>query len=508
MQQGSYHKENVRIAKNAVIVYVRMICIILIGIVSARLVLRALGASDYGLYNVVGGLIAMLNFISTAMNTTTRRFLNIERGKPDGNPNRIFNICLVIHIAFAAGLFLVAETFGMYYILNWLNVDEGKMPDAVFVFQVSTIVACISIINLPYQSLIESFEKFIQTSLVDIFSNLLKLGLIFVLLYWKGNPLRFYAVAMAVFTLAQLVAYHLLCRKQWRGIIRWKPVRDRKAYREVFSFNNYTALGTAAYIGRSQGSNLIVNYFFGTVVNAAFAVAYQLENFTMTSMNRLTSAASPQITQNYGAGNMGRSMDLVYKISRYNVLLMSVMAFCVLIELDFLLHLWLDEVPAGAVEFSFWTMVSAMVRSFMGGTQVLEQATGRIKWFQITNSVMSLACLPLAFVAFWLGARPVTVIWLYLGYTIVYRMVEMALLRRFIGFDVRRYYRKAYLKPALSVAVLIVWYLVWNAAVPASAGPWTHLLGIALTFVISILSAFFLGFYPHERASFWQMVRR
>lgn len=498
---SEFRKENTRIFKNTLIIYVRMVFIIVIGLLCTRYVLAALGKSDYGLYTVVGGLIAMLGFLSTAMSTTTRRFINIEMGKPDGNPNRIFNICLAVHIALAALILVFAETVGMYYIHHWLNVEPGKMQDAVFVFQISTISACLGIINLPYQSLMESFERFFQTSAIDIVSNLFRLVMVIFLLGYEGNGLRLYAVIMVAMTFMSMVLYHLYCHRNWPGIIRWNPQKGRETYREVISFNNYTAISAAAYIARTQGSTLIVNFFFGTVVNSALSVAYQIENFSVTSMSRLTNAAAPQITQNYSGGNQQRSIDLVYKISRFSVLLMTVLVCCAYVEIDFLLGLWLKDVPEGAILFTKWTLLSALVRSFTAGTSTLEQATGKIKWFQIWNSALSIACLPIGFAAYRMGAPVVTIIQLYIGYSVVYRIVELVLLHRLIGFDVTGYLTKSYIKPLLVVLIMAAFLLLYNRIVPENIALAGHLMGIMITFVTVLVVSFFVGMYPWERDS-------
>ena len=497
---SEYSRDNMRIARNTLIVYVRMVLIILIGVLCTRFVMQALGVSDYGLYGVVGGLIAILGVLNTAMNTTTRRYINFEMGRPGGDTNRIFNICMVIHIGLALLIFLLAQTIGLFYIYNWLNLDDpSKLPDAVFVFEVSTVSACIGIINLPFQGLLEAHEKFVQTAAVDIVANLLRLGAIVLLLFYKGNALRMYSVIMAGMALFSMLAFHLLCRRQWPETIRWRFFRDWDAYREIIAFNNYTALSAGAYVARTQGSTLLVNFFFGTVVNAGLSVAYQVENFSVTGVNRLGSAAAPQVTQNYSGENRERSLDLVYKISRYSALLMTIVVFCGLVELDAVLQLWLPTVPEGALLFTRWTLISALVRSFAGGTQTLEQATGKIKWFQICNSIMSLLCLPVGFAAFKLGAPPVTIIWIYIGYTVAYRVVEFWLLHRLLDFDVMIFIRKAYLKPLVVVAAMTLWMVLYRLVIPANISIWGSLAGIAATFVAAGLLSFFAGCFPWER---------
>lgn len=502
MSSEGFHKENTRIARNTVIIYIRMMVIIAIGLVSMRLVLKALGQSDLGLYDVVAGLISMLGFISTAMSTTTRRYINIEMGKDGGNPNKVFNILMNIHIALAVLILLLAESFGMWYIYNVLEVEPGKLADAVFVFQVSTVVACAGIINIPYQSLMEAHEKFGAAAAIDIVTNIVKLGLVCLLFVFEGNSLRFYAVSMSAVTVLTLILYHGYCAAKWKEIIRRNKYSDKALYREILGFNNYTAMSAIAYIARTQGSKLIVNGFFGTFVNGAFTPAYNLENFSVMGITRLGNAASPQITQNYASNNLGRSFDLVEKISRFTALMMILLVSCLLVEMDFILELWLGNVPEGTPLLCRWTLVSALVRCFaMGGTQTLEQASGKIKWFHIINSSLSLSCLPLGALAFWLGAEPVAIIWIYIGYTFIYRIIELCLMRRLLDFPVGAYLRKSYLKPLIVCAAMAAFIAVYQALRSADASAVFRLSGVAATFVFCCFMIFFVGMYKWERKS-------
>ena len=499
---NQYHKENTRIAFNTLITYVRMLCTIIIGLVSMRLVLKALGQSDLGLYDVVGGLISLLGFISTAMSTTTRRYINIEMGKPDGDPRKIFNILMNIHIGLALIILVLAESLGMWYICNVLNIEPGRLGDAIFVFQVSTIVACAGIINIPYQALMESFEKFMISSAIDILTNLLKLGLVCLMFLYEGNQLRFYALSMSVVTFCSLFLYHGYCARKWKYIIKRGHYRDRHLFKEIVGFNNYTAMSAIAYIARTQGSKLIVNGFFGTFVNGAFTPAYNLENFSIMSITRLGAAAAPQITRNYSSGALERSIDLVCKISRFSALIMIVLVSCVFVEMDYLLELWLDKVPQGAPLLCRWTMISALVRAFaMGGTQIYEQATGKIKWFQIVNSVLSLSCLPLSVLAYILGAQPVAIIQIYVAYTLVYRLIEFYLLKRITAFPLAMFLRKSYIKPMAVLAIMAVYVFLYEGVMGADASWASHIGGVAVTFAFSCACVFFIGMYSWERKS-------
>jgi len=226
---------NKRIAKNTIVVYIRLIVVTIIGLFTSRLVLQRLGVSDYGLYSVVGGVIAMFSVISGSMSGTTIRFLNYEIGRKDGTPNKIFNLCNVIHIAFAIGILILAETIGLFYIFNYLNVEPGKEGDAMFVFQVSTIVACVGIINVPYQSVFIAKEKFLLLAIIDIVYAFLKLGLVGLLLLYQGeNALRLYSIIMSLSTFLSFIIYHYLCYKYWPKLVGWRFFKKFRLYKEIW----------------------------------------------------------------------------------------------------------------------------------------------------------------------------------------------------------------------------------------------------------------------------------
>ena len=306
-----------RIVKNTFFVYLRLFVVTVISLVSTRFVLQALGASDFGLYNIVGSIITMLNIVSVAMCTTTRRFLNVEMGKPNGNLNKIFNLCLAQHIVLAFILLIIAESLGLWYIHNYLNVSPDKINDAYYVFHISTIVACIGIVNVPYQSVIEAYEKFSTTAKVDIIIAIIKLLLILSLLIYDGNKLRYYAIIMCVTSLCSFLLFHGATYKIVPQTVKLRWYFDKHIHKKIVVFNAYTALGAFSYLAKSQGVSLLINAFFGTIVNAAFAIGYQIQNFVNLLINNLSRAAAPQITQNFGSGNYGKSLRICSAVNKY-----------------------------------------------------------------------------------------------------------------------------------------------------------------------------------------------
>ena len=489
---------NIRIARNTIVIYIRMAVTILVGIITSRLVLQALGASDVGIYSAVGSTVALVSFITGALTATTVRFMNFEMGKADGDTNRMFNICHVIHIGGALVLFLLLESIGLWYIHHYLNVPPGKETDAMFVFQISTVVACLGIANVPFQSLFNVHERFATVAVVDIVNALVKLGLVIGLLYWTGNGLRLYAVLMSVTTWICFVVYRWLCRRNWPGIIRWKFVRERKAYRDVLVFNNYNLLSSASMIARSQGSNMLINAFFGTTVNAAYFYAGTVQNYVNQFIANFDTAAAPQLTQNIGAGNECRSVALAERVCRICILLFLLLFFPLWSELDFILNLWLGaKIPAGTVLMCRWTLLVAAASATSAGLAQLINAYGRVKWYKIEFSVLYLLCLVVGWLLFRAGFPAYTIIICFVAADLLSRVIQLILLHYQFDFKVGKFLKEAYLRPAVATILLIGWLVLYRL-LPLE-GAWAKVGGIVLTGCVTAAVLALVGLKPGER---------
>lgn len=495
-------RSDIRIAKNTVIIYVRMIVTILVGLVTSRLVLQALGASDVGIYSAVGSAVALVSIISGALTGTTVRFMNIEMGKPDGDLNRMFNVCHTTHLCGAALIFLILETLGIWYIHTQLNVPPGKAGDAMFVFQVSTVVACLNIANVPFQSLFNVHEKFGTIALVDIANTVVKLLLVLALcLFWREAPagLRIYAVMMSAATWVSFLFYHLASRKYWPDTVRWHPVKGGSAYREVLSFSGYNLLFSSSMIARTQGSNMLINAFFSTTVNAAYFYASTLQNYVMNFVSNFDAASAPQLTQSIGAGDNGQGELLARRVCRVCLLLFLLLFFPLWSELDFLLRLWLGAgIPPDTVVMSRWSLLVAAVSVTSAGLFQLINAYGRIKWFKIESSTLFLLCLPAGYLLYRDGFPAYSILICFVVADILNRIVQFILLRALFRFDVGWFVKGAYLRPALIVLLMCV-YIAAYRRLPLE-GAWVHLAGFALTFLVCAALVWGIGLSRSERS--------
>ena len=500
---------DIRIARNTVIIYIRMAVTIVVGLVTSRLVLQALGASDVGIYSAVGSTVALVGVITGALSGTTVRFMNIEMGKADGNPNRMFNICHTVHLGGAAVILLLLESIGIWYIHAKLNVPPGKEADAMFVFQVSTVVACLGIANVPFQSLFTVHEKFGTMALVDIANTLVKLGLVALLYFIQGRPdgLRIYAVMMSASTWISFIAYHWMSARRWPDIVRWKPVRERSAYKEVMTFNNYNLLSSSAVIARSQGSNMLINAFFGTTTNAAYFYAFTLQNYVNQFVNNFDGASAPQITQNVGAGQVETATRLARRSCRICLLLFLLLFFPLWSELEFLMGLWLgSKMPPETVVMARWTLLIAAVATTAAGLGQLINALGRIKWYKIEITVLFMLCLPAGYFLFKQGAPAYTILTCFVVSDFLSRVIQFILLRVQFRFDVFRFLRHAYFRP-LVISILMGGYLLLYKTVTLT-GPWQHLAGFVVTGLVTAAVIGFVGFSREERRKAIAFIRR
>ena len=491
-------EENKRIAKNTLIVYFRLIITTLLGLLSSRYVLAALGASDYGLYNVVGATVIMFSFITSALYNTTTRFINYEQGKPDGNVNRIFNMSLAIHVVFAIIALILLESAGIYYILNYLNVAAGKEADAMFVFQVSTVVTCLSLISVPFNSLFIVYEDFRTIAIIDILGAIVRFALILALMHYAGNLLRFYALSMALVTALASLSFFFLSRRRWPLVTQFNLIKDKSKYKEILTFNNYSLLGAAALIFRNQGSNVVINYFFGTIVNAAYAISYAVQNYIITFVGNFDIASAPQITQNVSRGDMDRTVFLASSTCRICVLLTLLLLFPVYCELPFILHLWLgNNVPEGTVTFCKCTLLVALVSATSGGITQLIRGTGNLKWFTIQFIVLYVLALLISIVLYNLGFPPYTVILSYFVADAISRYFQLLLLHRYIKLDIGSFVQRSYLRP-LGVFVCGVAYVLTSGFVQTEHNLW-HIVDFVTATLFMVATSYYIGLYKEER---------
>lgn len=496
---------NKKIAKNTIFIYFRIFTTMIIGLYSSRIVLQVLGVSDFGIFSVVGGVLAMFTFITASLGAATSRFFNVEMGKENGDVNKVFNVNQLLHIVLAAIIFILTETIGLWYIYNKLVLPEGKLMDALFVYQVSVITICLGIVNEPYGSLFSAHEKFGFLTIFDIVNTLLRFACVLVLLYLPGNSLRYYAIIMSLTTINTFVVFHVYAAHKWPQIIKLHFVKGWKNYKPLLSFSGWNLLSTVSFMARSSGSDLLLNSFFGTAVNGAYAISRSVNNYVSTFSANFDVASGPQIIQSYSSGNMERCNYLVNKLGRFSLLLFEIIFFPLYIELDFLLHLWLGNVPDGVLTFCQINLILCGISLSCGGFSQLINAAGKIKWFKIEISSFFLVCIPMGYVLFRLGYSQYSLLVLFIIADLLQRAVQMVLLKTVLNFDSLRYMKEAYVRPfviAIVMSLILVAYSYLNIT---NIG--MRLLSIVICFFFTMLAVFYMGLTTGERTKVMGIVK-
>lgn len=497
---------NRRIAINTAVLYIKLIINIVVSFVTARLVLDALGANDYGLYNVVGGIVTMLNILGTSMVATSYRFMAVEIGKGvEENINKVYNTIFSIHALLAVFLLIIGETLGIFYIENFLNVDSEKVPDALFVLHLSLLTTSIAVVTVPMNGLIIARERFIFTSIIETISVLFKLGFIIVLMYLTGNRLRIYAVMLAIIQLFSPISYQIYCRIKDKKVVAWKFNRNKEDYEEIIGFAWWMFFGALAVMGRTQGVAMIVNYFFGTILNASLGLANQVSHAITQFTSTLRQAAVPQIMKNQ-KNNEKRSLTLVYAISRYSYFTMIIITIPLLFCINDVLKLWLgDSIPEYTTTFVVFMLINGMISNLGAGFDASIQATGKVRKNQIGYSLIGFSIVPIMFLLYKMGCPVYTNVIIMVLLTILTLIFQIFIMKELTSFTIHEYIKKT-LIPSLtstSFAVLILFPIRYLC--PHTIA-FTFLF-ITISVVLTSISIFFFGMNKSEQMIILNIIR-
>jgi O-antigen/teichoic acid export membrane protein len=437
--------DNSKIARNSIILFLRLIVVSIIGLVTSRLVLQALGVSDYGLFNVVGSIVGIMALLNTVLVSTTFRYIAFELGAGDEVAvNQVYNTSLVIHTTLAVVVVALSETLGVGYIRSHLNIEQSRVADALFVFRMSVAGTAVSILGIPAQGLVVAKERFGVVAVVEVTRSCLALGVALYILRTIGDPLRLYAALIAVVTIIPALVYILYTRRYFPDLTQWAFPRSTTRYREMITFSVWILFGASASVGEIQGSALLLNAFFGTLVNAAYGVANQINTMIRMFAQNVNQSAIPQITKSFGGGDTNRTNSLVAVTSKYTFFLMLIPSVPLLLECDFFLNLWLKEVPAAAPLFVRLLIVNSLFAGMNAGVPAAVQATGNIKYFQIVTSTLSLLPLPIAYFLFTHAYPPQTLFVVSTVFAMVNFLVAQILLKYLVRIDMTMMMRRCY----------------------------------------------------------------
>jgi len=493
------HENNKRIAKNTLFLYFRSFLTSIVGLYTSREVLAQLGVSDFGIYNVVGGIIVLFSFIQNAMASATGRYFTFDLGKGDFEQlKKTFDLSIVIHIFTAFLIFILGETVGLWFLNTQLSIPSERMEAANFVYQFSIFAACIGILQIPYMVAINAHERMKVYAYIGIADSLFYLAIAISLGFAPIDKLKFYSILLFCLYTARFGFYIMYCHKNFKET-HFKWFWDKKMFLDRMGFSGWTTLGAVSAIAALQGVNMLLNVFHGVVANAAYGIMTQVNNAVTQLSSNLMAAFNPQVIKSYAKNDMEYLHNLIYRFSRISFLLLSLFIIPIVLNMDFVLNLWLKEVPNFAVVFCQIRLIDHLLAYVLSGLLAPAiYASGKIKYFTIVDSILVLMNFVLCYIFFRLGFSPVAVPVVYI-ITNIARIISINLFaKRLICLSIKKLCKKAIFYQVIIVLIsfpLPIW-LHFNIN-----NPTTSFFASSLGFLFLFLpSAYFLGLENSEKA--------
>lgn len=449
-----------RLAKNTAMLYVRTLITMIIGLLTSRILLDSLGIENYGIYNVVGGFIAMFSVITGTLTATTQRYLNFELGKVNGNPQKVFGACMCIHFGLAILMLLLFETFGLWFLNTQLNIPSERFEAASWCFQISVITSILGLFSTPYIGVIIAHERMKAFAYISLQDAIAKLLICYLLYISTIDKLVLYSMLFAVVMIWDQCLYVWYCHKHFSEA-HISIVKDNALYKSMFNFAGMNFIGALAHILSTQGVNIILNIFFGVVVNAARGIAIQVQSAISRFVNDFMSALSPQITKEYAANNKEKSMELCFRGAKFSFYLMTILALPVIVRAPEILQLWLKVYPDYSIEFVRLTLATSMlgVLSTSLITEIL--ATGNLTSTTWWIGGTRLLILPLVYIAFKFGGSPIYAYYIVLVMDTLLLFVRLAILDSITGMTFMKMYIKNVF-PQITAVILLSSILVFG----------------------------------------------
>lgn len=433
--------------------YFRMFLTMGVALFTSRVILQSLGVQDYGIYNVVAGFVSMFTFINSAMTSATQRYVTFAIGKNESNRiNMVFCTSMNIHILISVLLVLAAETFGLWFLNTHMTIPQERMLAANVVYQFAILSTVVMIVSTPYNALIVAHEKMSAFAYISILDVSVKLLIAYLLYVSSYDRLIVYAVLMflAQFIIRQI--YSLYCHRHFPES-KFRIIKDKFLFKEMVSFSAWNLFGNLASVGAGQGVNIVLNMFFGPVVNAARGVAIQVQNAVMGFSSNFQMAINPQITKNYATGNLAYMHTLIYASSKYSFFLLLILSLPIVIEVDNILSVWLGVVPEHTASFLRFALVTSIVNAMAGPLTVAAQANGKIKKYQSLVGGILLMSFPIAYVSLKLGGKPETVYLVDLLVVCAAQILRIYMMKKMIKLSVRDYFKNVLVKIVLVALV-------------------------------------------------------
>lgn len=477
--------------------YIRMLLIMAVSLYTSRIVLNTLGVEDFGIYNVVGGFVTMFGFLNSAMASATQRFLSFEIGRKDNLQLRnVFSMSLNIHFIIAFAILLLAETIGLWFVNTQLTIPPDRVVAAQWVYQFSILALMVNIVSVPYNAIIIAHERMNIFAGVSIVEVSLKLLIVFMLQWFGFDKLKLYAVLMFAVSLIIRIIYGAYCNQKFKES-KFRYYWDKPLFKTLMSYAGWNLWGNAAGVLMDQGVNILLNIFFGPVVNAARGIAYQVKSAINQLVINFQMAMNPQIIKSYASEDFKYMHQLIFKGSKYSFFLLFILSLPILLETEFILTLWLKIVPEYTIIFTRLVIVNILVDSISGPLMTAAQASGKIKIYQSAVGGLLILNLPISYLLLKMGLTPEITLYASIGISIIALYARLKIVSPLVKLDVLEYFKAVVLRIIL---VVLVAFIIPIFVYTSLDEGFVRLLLIGMSSVLSVLLTIcFLGLGKMEK---------
>lgn len=490
-------ENNKRIAKNTALLYIRMLLTMLISLYTSRVVLNALGVEDFGIYNIVGSLVMMFNFLNSSMSIAVQRYLSFEIGRGNWNRlNHIFSLSLVIHIILAVIIVIVAGSIGYWLISTQLKIPHERLSAAIWVFGFSILGCCANIIRIPYNAIIIAREKMDMYAYISILEVILNLGVAYLLIVIVSDKLKLYAILVCIVNCIITWYYQFYCKIKFPES-HYKPYWNKGLFKELVSFAGWSTMGEIAWVATIQGGNLLLNVFFGPVVNAARGISYQMTGAINRFVSSFQTAVNPQLIKCYSTNDKERMFFLLFRSTNFSFYLLLFFALPLIIETEEILKIWLKNVPEYTILFCRLAVINSLIDVLSNLLATAAKAYGRIRTYQMCVSLLLFMNLPLSYLVLKLGMAPQSVFYIYGIIAFLLLIIRIYLLHRMIDLPVVVFLRDIlYIFPVTLIAMILPMIFHFEM----SEG-FIRLLVVTIVSTVSVaISVFLIGLKKNERS--------
>lgn len=499
-------ESNKRLAKNTVILYLRMFLIMAIGLYTSRVVLRVLGVEDFGVYNAVGGFVAMFSLLSGTLTNAINRFLAFELGRGDrAKLVRVFSTSLNVMMMLSGVIIILGACIGLWFVSTQMSIPEGRGNAALWVLGCSLLTFAINLISVPYNAAIVAHERMSAFAYISLAEAALKLLIVYALTVSPVDKLKTYAVLMLAVAALTRLLYGIYCKRHFEECT-YHLIYDGSLLREMTSFAGWNFVASSAGLINNSGVNLLMNIFFGVTVNAARGIAVQVSSSVTTFVSNFMMALNPQITKTYAQGDLTSMHALVCRGAKFGFFLTLFIVIPLCLETRYVLHLWLGIVPNYTVPFVSIALIATSVNVLSNTLITAVHATGNIKRFMIVTGAVEFMCFPLTYVAFKMGSSPTMAYYIYTVVYLVLMVLRLLLVKGLIGMKGRRFFKDVYFRVGMvSVMAVIVPTATWMSMDEG----FVRLLTVCIVSTVSTsLCVWFAGLDREERSMVMGFIKR